>query len=272
MKKFVFAIIFFVIALFLYGKYIEVNNFKIRNYTIINESVPTSFKDLKIVHFSDILYESGTKEKILDDLVTNINNESPDIIIFSGDLFKNNENYTDDDYNNLKNSLSKMEATLYKYAVIGDNDKSNLDKYRDILYESDFNLLDNENMLLFYKDVTPINIIGLTNTENISNLLETDVQYEYSLVITHEPDLITNLVNYDIDTLLCGHSLGGIINMPFYGGIIKKEGAKTYVNDYYKLNNTEIFISNGIGYEGFNFRLFNTPSINVYRILTKKES
>jgi len=165
-----------------------------------------------------------------------------------------------------------MEASLYKYAVIGDNDNSKLDKYKDILYEANFNLLDNENMLFFYKDTTPINIIGLTNTDNFATLLEADVEYDYTLVITHKPDLILNLTSYDIDTIISGHSLGGIIEIPFYGGIIKKDGAKTYINDYYKLNNTEIFISNGLGYEDFNFRLFNTPSINVYRFNNQKES
>jgi len=47
--------------------------------------------------------------------------------------------------------------------------------------------------------------------------------------------------------------------------VFKKDGANKYVNDYYRLNNTEIFISNGIGYEDYDFRLLNTPSINVYR-------
>jgi len=272
MKKIIFSIILIILVLFLYGKFIEVNNFKINNYNIHSENIPDSFKDLKIVHFSDLLYESETSDKYLEDIVTNINKENPDIIIFSGDLLKADEEYTDDDYEKLKKFLNNMEASLYKYAVIGDNDNSKLDKYKDILYEANFNLLDNENMLFFYKDTTPINIIGLTNTDNFATLLEADVEYDYTLVITHKPDLILNLTSYDIDTIISGHSLGGIIEIPFYGGIIKKDGAKTYINDYYKLNNTEIFISNGLGYEDFNFRLFNTPSINVYRFNNQKES
>ena len=69
---------------------------------------------------------------------------------------------------------------------------------------------------------------------------------------------------YEIDTVLSGHSLGGIIKIPFYGGLIKMDGAKKYINGYYKNNKTALFISNGLGYYKFNFRLFNTPSINVY--------
>jgi len=265
MKKIIFIILIIITTFFLYGKYIEVNRFKINEYTIKNESIKESFEELKIVHFSDILYNEKTNKKQLEEIINNINNEKPDIIVFSGDLLKKDEKYSNDDYKYLKELLSKMDANLYKYAVIGDNDEFHLEEYKDILYESDFVLLDNENTLLFYKDITPINVIGLSDINKINELLKTDIDYNYSLVITHKPDNFKELSNYEINTILSGHSLGGLINVPYYGGIIKKDGARTYINNYYELNNTEIFISNGLGYENFNFRLFNTPSINIYR-------
>lgn len=265
MKKIIIVIIILLFCIFLYGKYIEVNNFKVHEYTINSADIPESFKELKIVHFSDILYDKNYNEKTLEHLVNTINDLQADIIVFSGDLLKKDIAYSDEDFTKIKDCFSKMEATLYKYAVIGDNDEEYLDKYKDILYESNFKLLNDENMLLFYKDNTPINIIGITNPNKIEDLLNTEEAYNYSLVITHKPDNIEYLSNYNINTILSGHSLGGIINVPYYGGIIKKDGAKTYINGTYKTNETEMFISNGLGYEKFNFRLLNTPSINVYR-------
>ena len=265
MKKILLVLTILIICLFLYGKYIEINNIKINQYTIYNSNIPNSFEELKIVHFSDVLYKANDNENKLEKLSKEINNQNADILIFSGDLFTPNEDYSLTDFNNLKNYLKNMDANLFKFAVIGDNDKNYLDKYKDILYESNFILLDNENKLVFYKDTTPINVIGLSNLENIDSLLTTDVEYKYSLAIIHEPDYLEDLSKYNINTVISGHSLGGIVNIPFYGGILKKEGSSTYINDYYTLNNTEIFISNGLGYEKFNFRLFNTPSINVYR-------
>lgn len=264
MKKVLFFIFILLVSIFLYGKYIEVNNFKIKEYTISNKKIPSSFEELKIIHFSDLLYTSSYENK-LDDLVKSINELQADIIIFSGDLFKSGEKYSNKDFEILKSSLKDMEASLYKYSIIGDNDKYYLEEYKDILYEADFKLLDNQNELLFYKDITPINIIGITDISDINELLVTDVAYDYSIAIVHEPDNFDNLKNYNIDTILSGHSLGGIINIPFNGGLIKKNGANIYINDYYESNNTEIFVSNGLGYEKYNFRLFNTPSINVYR-------
>ena len=265
MKKIIAIIIILLTLIFLYGHYIEINNLNVKEYIIHTDKVPATFKDLNIVQFSDLLYNSNYNPKMLDNLLQEINDAKADILIFSGDLFKSGEKYSEQDLNTLKEYLTKMEATQYKLAVIGDNDQKFIDTYKDILYESGFKLLDNANMLFFYKDNTPINIIGLTNLDNINDLLVTDTPYNYSLVITHEPDNITSLSKLNIDTVLSGHSLGGIINVPYYGGLIKKEGATNYINNYYKVNNTELFITNGLGYEKFNFRLLNTPSINVYK-------
>ena len=264
MKKIFLFLIIIVVCIFLYGHYVEINNFKIHEYTIDTKDIPESFKDLKIVHFSDLLYEPSYS-KNLEKLVNNINQENADIIIFSGDLFKDGIKYSDEDYKYLSDNLKKIKASLYKYAALGDNDEKFLDKYKDILYDADFKLLNDESTLLFYKDETPINIVGITNPNKIEELLTKDEEYNYSLVITHKPDNITYLSNYDVDTILSGHSLGGLVNVPYYGGLIKKDGAETYINGTYEVNNTNLYISNGLGYENFNFRLFNTPSINVYR-------
>lgn len=265
MKK-IFILLFLIIfCLFLYGKYVEINNFNVKEYTLKNEFIKDSFKELKIVHFSDLLYKVNSNSDILKDTITKINEQKADILIFTGDLFYKDEKYTEKDFVYLKENLKNLEANLFKFAIIGDNDKEFLDEYKDILYESEFTLLDNENKLIFYKDTTPINLVGLTNLDNIDDLLNTEIETNYNIVLIHKPDNLEKLSKLNINTILSGHSLGGVINIPYYGGIIKKDGSKTYINDYYKLNNTEIYISNGLGNEKYNFRLFNTPSINVYR-------
>ncbi len=263
MKKILMVIILLLVVVFLYGHFIEVNNIKVLEYNLSSENIPDSFKELKIVHFSDILYDKN--EKLLEKVINLINKQNPDVVIFSGDLFKSNINYDEDDYKYLLESLKKINVNLAKYAVIGDNDLKYIEKYKDILYESSFTLLDNENKLFFYKDEIPINIIGLSDTSNINELLNTEIETNYQLVITHKPDNITALDNLGIDLFLSGHSLGGIINIPGVGGIIKKDGASTYLNKYYE--DKQLYINNGIGYEKFNFRLLNNPSINVYRFV-----
>ena len=154
-----------------------------------------------------------------------------------------------------------MEARLFKFAIIGDYDKRYLEAYQTILNDSHFLLLDNTSKLVYDNSAVPINFVGLTNTKDIDTLYENNY---FTITLVHEPDSIHNIQSSNI--VLAGHSLGGQIKIPFIGGIIKKDGASTYINDYYEVNQMKLYISNGIGTQDFSFRLFNKPSITLYRL------
>ena len=91
MKKTLILIILIVSCLFLYGRYIEVNNLKINEYVINNKDIPNTFKELKIIHISDILYKDDMLDR-LENLTKKVNKQNPDIIIFTGDLFTKEQN------------------------------------------------------------------------------------------------------------------------------------------------------------------------------------
>lgn len=71
------------------------------------------------------------------------------------------------------------------------------------------------------------------------------------------------------DLVLTGHSHGGQVRIPFIGKLYTPEGAKKYYDEYYKINNTDLYISSGLGTSMYKFRLFNRPSFNFYRITNK---
>ena len=169
----------------------------------------------------------------------------------------------------LKELLKNMDCTLYKYAVIGDNDEIN--KYSEIMNDAQFKILDNESNYIFYKDVNPIKITGLTNLDNVSKAISIDDNLDttFNLVITHYPDYFETLKNDDIDVMLAGHSLNGLVVLPFYGGIISTDWSKKYKYGSYEENNSKLFISGGIGTPKIEFRLFNKPEINLYSLQKK---
>ncbi len=89
----------------------------------------------------------------------------------------------------------------------------------------------------------------------------------YTIVLTHEPDNTKKIINNKPDLILAGHSLNGQIRLPLIGGLKKFESAKKYSNSKYKINDTTLFVSNGLGTTNQEFRLFNHPSINFYRLV-----
>lgn len=261
-------LLFFITLLVLYAHYIEPNNLTIKEYKIENKDIPDSFDGLKIIHFSDVHYGSTVDTTYLKKIVKLINKQNPDIVIFTGDFLDKRFNYTDKELNSAKNEINKIVSTLGNFAVSGNHDMINSpDNFKNIFSEN-FTILENEEKLIYYKETTPISLVGFTDA------LETKVNYEilekentyFRFIIAHEPDEYNKIKDYDFDIMLSGHSHNGQVRLPFIGTIYTPIGSKTYYDNYYKLDNREIFVSNGIGTSGLDFRFGSTPSINLYRL------
>lgn len=268
MKKIIIFLIVLLIGILLYAHFIETKNFKITEQSI-QANISESFNGFKIVQFSDLLIGSTKTIDNLEEIVNEINNLNPDIIVFTGDLIKKDYDIKDNEIEKIKELLKNLNCTLYKYATIGDNDQEN---YKEIMTDSDFIILDNESNYIFYQDITPIKITGITDVSDLEKALSIsdDLDASYNIVITHQPDNIEILATYDIDLVLAGHSLLGQIRLPFIGGIIKKDGATKYIDNYYKVNDTIMYVSSGLGIDNnYYFRLFNKPEINLYRLTQK---
>ena len=104
---------------------------------------------------------------------------------------------------------------------------------------------------------------------NYLNDLFTKELPSYKINIMHTPDTFDDIKNYNFNLVLAGHSHNGQVDLPFYGAIYTPKGAKKYYKPYYKIDNTDLYISSGIGTSNYNFRLFNRPSFNLYRLNAK---
>lgn len=258
--KILFFLLIFILLLFLYARYINTKGLIIKESAIIDEELDSHYNGLKVVQFSDIHYGRTTSKDDLNMIVEEINSLRPDIIVFTGDLF-NDASISEKEEDLMIQCFEKLEARLFKFAIIGDYDKKYLEIYQNILSESNFILLDNSSKLVYDQSDIPINFVGLTNTNDIQSLYDNSY---FTITLVHQPDLIKNISKSNI--ILAGHSLGGQIRLPFIGGIIKRSGADTYINDYYLIDQKQLYISNGIGTQDFSFRLFNKPSISLYRL------
>ena len=260
----------------LYSRYIGTNGLKVKEYSIINSKIPNSFYGLKIVHISDIHYKVTTTKKELEEIVEEINLLKPDIVILSGDLFNKEISYTNKDYKNVINILNKINYNIGKYAIKGDNDLS-IKNWESIINDSNFINLNNNYELIYYEGNEPILLMGISsnykknhiNKDTSSMFKNIKDKYNYSILVLHEPDFITDIDYSKYNLVLAGHSLNGQIKLSFIGGIIKDKYGKKYYNEYYKLNNTDLYVSGGIGTNKYKFRFNNKPSFNLYRLRNK---
>lgn len=277
-KKFLKLIkysIFFIIIFYtfsLYTTYISSGAFIIKENRIINSTIPDSFNGTKIIQFSDLHYGSNIDYDSLKEIVNMINERNPDLVFFTGDLIDKSYEPSKKEQEKIINELKKINASLGKYAVNGDEDKEN---YSTIMNQADFTILTNESEFIYNKKSEYIVLTGfdslLTKKIDVSKSLNYSENSNsndlYSIAIFHEPDSTDEILsNKKINLLLAGHSHNGDIRIPTIGSIIKKDGAKKYDQEYYLIDNSQLYISSGLGTKNDGIRLFCKPSINFFRI------
>ena len=273
---FIFLVIILIVGLVFYSKYIGTSGIEIKEYRVESNILKKEYSGLKIVHFSDLLYKSTIDKNDLKELVDKINILNPDIVIFTGDLASPLAKIKEDDINILKEELTRINAKISKYAIYGDNDYK-LSSYEQIITESGFILLNNSYDELYYNSLDPIYIVGIPSIIKEKTDLKTSFEFyneenrNYTIVLAHDGKTIKNIneSEYEVDLILGGHNLGGLIKIPTLGGIINDKNSYKYKNDYYEKGITKIYISSGLGTNKYDYRLFNKPSFNFYRLKSK---
>lgn len=271
-----------IVGTILYSRYIATSGL-ITNEIVINDNnIPTSFDGLKIVHFSDLHYTRIITKDRVNDLVKEINLINPDIVVFTGDLVDTDKTLTEDDKDFLVEALSNINSTYGKYAIYGNHDiANNSENIIDIYNKSNFKILDNDYDIIYSKNNDKIFIGGLNSVshelEDINKVMSyydsNDSSNTYNIILLHEPDYADNIVNsYDnINLILAGHSHGGQVRLPIIGALYTPQNGHKYVKGYYDLNGTSLYVTSGIGVSRYNFRLFNKPEINFYRLNKEAE-
>jgi len=245
-----------VVLLYLYVRFIGTSLIETHEFVIRDNRIPASMHGVKILHLSDLLYGSTIDKNDLDFLQEEIELINPQIIVFTGDIVDENYSLSNDEINYLQDFFNEIKTDLGKYAIYGDMDNSN---FNSIMNKTDFVILNNKHVLVYNKENTPINLIGL-NVNEINNIEDLNNDY-FTIGLIHNYDNYNKfMVNSDV--ILAGHNLGGEIRLPFTSGLL---GDNQYDDNYYEINGTKVHISNGLG-SIHKMRFFNHPSINVYRL------
>ncbi len=267
MKIIIIVILLLIAITFVYMRFIATSGFIIKEFNVTSEKLPKGFNGVKVIHLSDIHYASVGEAK-LNKAVEEVNTMKPDIIVFTGDLYDEFSNLTEDMENKIINALSKLNAPLGKYAVSGNHDYK-YDRFTDIITKSGFTYLENETKLIYYNDETPIEIIGYPDEREANPNYDIELSDYFKIALIHEGDSWEHIKDKGIDLTLAGHSHGGQVRLPFIGCLIKVDGGKKYCEEHYTNNDSELYVNFGLGETEFKIRSFNKPSINMYRLYTK---
>ncbi len=269
--KILFICFIIFVLFFLYVEYYSTKKIVVTENRIIDNSLPESFDGMKVIHISDIHYGKNIDINHINKIVELTNERNPDLVVFTGDLIDESYEISSKEQEELITSLKSISSNLGKYSVSGEEDTEH---YNTILNQSDFKLLNNSYELIYNNSTTPFLLIGLDSY--INKTQDIDKAYNYfndennnkdifTITLLHEPDVVDS-ISYKTNIFLAGHSHNQEINIPIFREFNKNEMSEKYYKPFYQLDNSKLYINNGIGTTKYQFRLFNNPSINFYRI------
>lgn len=233
------------------------NNIVTRVYKIKSDKVQNN---LRIVLLSDLHNKKyNPKNAYITDKVKALN---PDIIVVAGDLVDRRR----PNFPVAKQTLDELKKITDLYYVTGNHEA-------DLGAERTFLELDCDSVILDekYKIFRDYAIIGFsdkdiekTGREDLLSVFEK--LGTFKIVVVHRPTEFENglcLEKKDIDLVLSGHTHGGLIRMPFFGSVYSpNEGfMPKYSKGLYKVGNTHLVVSGGLGNTLAPLRINNFPEI-----------
>lgn len=250
-------------------------NIDVSHYEIKSDKLNQKYNNYKIMLLTD-LHNRDITEK----LVKIVNEENPNIIVMSGDMI----NEKVDGFDNFFNLCKELKDKTVYY-VFGNHEENMSDEKQNEFIEK---IKEKTNVILLNNDKVELDdsftIYGFSHQVKYylaSTKEKIDLNYieerigkidinKFNLLISHDPLLYNLYSEYGFDMVLSGHLHGGIINIPFVGGLLSPDF--TFFPKYYKgvnkIGNTNLVISRGLGY-GYMIpiRVFNRGEVVIINLM-----
>lgn len=142
---------------------------------------------------------------------------------------------------------------------------------RSLLKSTPFHLLENETVVIPIKN-SFLNVCGLgeymTGQADKRKAMQNYNLNFPGIILVHNPDAIPSLDNAPGDIILCGHTHGNQVNLPFFKRAFASIENQDYYRGSFKRGSKWIYVNRGIG-ASFPFRWRASPEILVATIKGK---
>ncbi|CEA14772.1 MULTISPECIES: metallophosphoesterase [Methanobacterium] len=257
-KRYLFlGILFLLIAyMFLEPYWIET-----KEITIESDQIPAQFDGKKIVFLSDIHASPNFSQERIDGVVSQVNALNPDLVLLGGDYVDGDSEYVQSTFA----SLSKLEAPLGVYAVLGNKDP----QYVTLNAIPDYGITYIGNKGTWIEENgSRIRLGGVGDYNNgaqIQNATTAVVTpQDFVILLSHNPDYFPKVDTSKVDLVLSGHTHGGQVT---FFGLWAPSTHSDYGNKYrtgvIEENNSTLVVSNGLGTTILPIRFFARPQILV---------
>ncbi len=198
----------------------EVNFPAVREININTEKLGKG-KEVTLLQISD--FHGSNSEEIVQRLIKALGNIKLDAVLITGDLVDRST----EDFDNVYSLIRELHSLCPSIFFVSGNHEWGNDRRKELLVElKDMGvvILDNKGST-FATNSAGINICGVDDAygrrDNIEKAMKGVNGNNYTVLLSHSPKIRQRLGHFSPDLILCGHTHGGQIRLPFIGAIIE---------------------------------------------------
>lgn len=249
------------------------DHLEVTEYRFASGKLSRDCSGFRIVHLSDLHGKRfGDSQQILADRVELLR---PNLIFFTGDLIDSTRGGEEAGLL----LMERLTRTAPVYYVSGNHEwrAGKFERLADKLAGAGVHVLRNERKIMKVGQ-SDIHLLGIDDpmrmkrpreekrivAEDIRPLVaDIDVTREFTILLSHRPDMLDIYARHGIDLTFSGHAHGGQFRLPLIGGLYAPQQGlfPRYTEGQHRRGSSELIINRGLGNSGFPQRLFNRPEI-----------
>ena len=245
---------------------------ELNTYTVSSAKLPQGFDGYRIAHVSDLHNAEMGKDN--EKLLTILRDADPDMIAITGDLIDSRSTNVEIALNFIREAVKiapcyyvtgNHEARVNEY----DELKSGMEAAGVIVLEgaqTEISLDGDTITLIGVNDPSYQTDYLFGDSETVMNTKLEELRTEngeFTVLLSHRPELFDTYADHGLDLVLSGHAHGGQFRLPFIGGLVAPNQGlfPEYDAGIYTEGNTNMLVSRGVGNSILPFRINNRPEV-----------
>lgn len=258
----------------------ENRKLQVTRYRITHKRIPKAFHGFKIVQISDLHNARFGNDNV--QLIEQVRALSPDLIVVTGDMIVGKPGKEIHTAVQTMNALAKIAPVYFSLGnhelrakVYGDTYG---DMWTDFIHGLDpcIQILDDASSCITRQGQS-IQLHGITLTpalyrrlkktpmreDYLTSVIGTNDPMQFHIFLAHNPLYFKEYTKWGANLVFSGHVHGGMIRLPFLGGVISPmlHLFPRYDRGLFEVSNQYMILSGGLGNHTFKIRVNNIPEI-----------
>jgi len=239
-----------------YGVYQAVSTPNVKSIDVTKPDLHKGLDGLRIVQLTDIHVGPTIGAEYVQRVVDVVNPLMPDLVLITGDLVDGSARFISE----YIKPLEGLRSTYGTFFVTGNHEYySGAKAWIDMVRSLGITVLNNSNKIIYHNEAS-LMVAGVPDIHaekfgfeafNPAKAKITDELYDFSIIMSHRPEVAEQIAKQGYDLQLSGHTHGG----QFFPWTMAIYLFHKYVKGLYRIEDMQLYVSQGTAYWGPPLRL-----------------